>query len=178
MRNNMTRHRIRRRLIVWASIHLLLLATLPHHSIVNALSWQDPSAALSGRPPDPPGWRGEKPPRRDSKDEEPPLRDNSLHPQGKPQESYTPIHYQFRAVENDKRPVLGSRDLPTDVPLTELDRVAMETRIKDNDDRPYASARTDIITKFMSTKRGRLLLTLSSGVVGMTLGSFLGKVCS
>lgn len=183
----------KRRLVVWAAA-----LTILHRYSVTASSWQDPS---SNRRPDPPAYRGGVPPRRDEDDDglysasvynnqgdggggggggfedrqddrrpPPPIEQASSS-----SSSYTPIHYQFPASqERDKRPM--GRDLPTDVPLTELDRQSMEERI-DDDDREYASARSDVITTFIANKRGRALLTLSSGAVGAALGSFLGKVC-
>jgi hypothetical protein len=62
-----------------------------------------------------------------------------------------------------------------DVPRTELDR-PLQYSDKSDDDRTFASPRDDIITRYMTNKRKRVMLTLSSGMVGMTIGSFVGKV--
>ena len=144
--------------------------------VVDASSWQDPSSSAASRP-DPPGYSGRPPP---------PKRPDENH--GKPPESsstaYNPIHYQFpsRQEEEDsrrRRPTAVGRDLSDGVPLTELDRESLTNpRDLENDDenRPFASPRTDLITRFISTKKGRGLLTLSSGAVGAAFGSFLGKV--
>ena len=72
---------------------------------------------------------------------------------------------------------MAGRDLSDGVPLTELDRESFIVREDSDGDRPFASPRTDLITKFISTKKGRGLLTLSSGAVGAALGTFVGKVC-
>lgn len=163
-----------------------------------ASSWNDPSS--SRRRPDPPAYRGKPPPRRendglyqvnvydqgdgfngdhprpsaplehfDSSNNAPPE-----HLDSSSSSTFTPIHYQFRATDEEKRPM--GKDLPTDVPLTELDRESMQERM-DDDGREYASARSDVVTRFISTKKGRVMLTASSGAVGAALGSFLGKVC-
>lgn len=92
--------------------------------------------------------------------------------------SYTPIHYQFRAAD-EKPPKDPSRSGHTsdpldDMPRTELDR---PKPLRESDKRTYASPRDDIVTRYMATKRGRIMLTFSSGMVGMTIGSFVGKVC-
>ena len=39
----------------------------------------------------------------------------------------------------------------------------------------YASARRDVITRYQSTATGKLMLTLSCGMVGSIVGAFLGK---
>jgi hypothetical protein len=174
----------KRRMVVWAAALAIL-----HRYSVTASSWQDPSS--NRRPPDPPAYRGGVPRRDDENDglysasvynkqggDGGGFDDDRRPPPPNEQassSSYTPIHYQFPASqERDKRPM--GRDLPTDVPLTELDRQSMKERI-DDDDREYASARSDVITTFIANKRGRALLTLSSGAVGAALGTFLGKVC-
>lgn len=141
--------------------------------VVDASSWQDPSSSAASRP-DPPGYSGRPPP---------PKRPDENH--GKPPESssYNPIHYQFPSRQEEdlrrrRRPTAVGRDLSDGVPLTELDRESLTNpRDLDNDEnRPFASPRTDLITRFISTKKGRGLLTLSSGAVGAAFGSFLGKV--
>jgi len=162
--------RIRQRLFV--RVALVAFICLP---AAQASSWQDsPSSSSSGGArPDPPAYRGE--PRRD----EDGLYRANVYDQGQDQDrrppdsssSYTPIHYQFKASD-----AASGRDLPTDVPLTELDRQTLSSATRDDDDGEYASARTDVVTKFISNKKGRVLLTLSSGAVGAAFGTFLGKV--
>jgi hypothetical protein len=90
--------------------------------------------------------------------------------------SYTPIHYQFRAID-EKAPSTRNGNNGHDVPRTEQDGPQLFPKDAGlEDDRTFASPRDDIITRYMSNKRKRIMLTLSSGMVGMTIGSFVGKV--
>ena len=51
-----------------------------------------------------------------------------------------------------------------------------ENNDREKDRRPqYASARRDVITRYQSTATGKLMLTLSCGLVGSIVGAFLGK---
>ena len=92
-----------------------------------------------------------------------------------PESSYTPIHYQFHAAdEKRRRDPRGIKNHPLDdLPHTELDR---PQPVRENDTRTFASPRNDIVTRYMANKRGRITLTFSSGIVGMSIGSFVGKV--
>lgn len=162
--------------VVWTAI----LATVLAFSGVDASSWPSDSSSGSGKRPDPPGYSGRPPPPKREEDGLYQADVYGTHEEDRrPPDSstYHPIHYQFRATDDvdiRRRPAVG-RDLSDGVPVTELDR---ETFVKksEDDDLPYASARTDVITRYISTRKGRVLLTLSSGVVGAALGSFLGKV--
>lgn len=99
----------------------------------------------------------------------------------------TPIHYQFRSrqetADGPKRG-RGRGQLSDDVdnfPQTFSDEPSASASADDDNNDvssespKFASARRDPITRYMATKRGRALLTLSSGTVGASLGGFIGK---
>jgi len=117
----------------------------------------------------------------------------------------TPIHYEFQAAsatappkknarrDNDKDVDGDSNDvIPFTSSLMDVDGDQEESfredgdrgrgrrggdRYRDDRDRrdDYQSARRDAVTQHMSTKRGRLTLTTSSGIVGAAAGGFIGK---
>ena len=70
-----------------------------------------------------------------------------------------PIHYEFPAATNK-----DGLDLDRDE-----DEVGDESPM-------VASARKDLVTRYMSTKVGKVQVMASSTVVGASLGAFLGKV--
>ena len=70
------------------------------------------------------------------------------------QQERTPIHYSFPALSTDDQ---GDDD---------MERSA------------FASPRTDIITTYMSTTRGKVQLMASAGIVGAAFGTFVAKVWS
>lgn len=182
--NTTGREQMRRRLFV-----LAVLAMQPLTSKGSSPSWQDPSRR--GRP-DAPGYHYREEPMRNGDEadrrygyqtdhrseegytQEPPNRQTPPpHPES--ESSYRPIHYQFRAAdEKPPREPSRSKNYPLDdVPLTELDR---PQPVREDDDRKFASPRDDIVTRYTASKRGRIMLTFSSGMVGMSIGSFVGKV--
>lgn len=105
-----------------------------------------------------------------------------------------PIHYKFHAVEPEKlrgetavrkRHELGQEvqeGEEDEIPKTLLEeedtssrrriRIEKESQLVKDE---FYSPRDDAITRYMSTKRGTAMVTLSSGLVGMGFGAFLGK---
>lgn len=91
-----------------------------------------------------------------------------------------PIHYEFAAksATASDRPEARKED-DDEIPRTYS---ALESSIRtaagDADDRDlakFASARRDAVTRYMSTRRGRALLRLSSTLVGAGVGTFIGR---
>lgn len=188
--NTIARERMRRRLLV-----LAMLTIQAQTSRGSSPSWQDPSRR--GRPDAPDyHYRGEpmrngheadrpygyqRPDRRyeEGYAQESASRQTPPPPQPDSESSYTPIHYQFRAADGKppttRDPSRSRNNHPSDdVPRTELDKP--QQPLGEKDTRTYASPRDDIVTRYMANKRGRIMLTFSSGMVGMSIGSFVGKV--
>jgi hypothetical protein len=95
--------------------------------------------------------------------------------------SDNPIHYKFRS--RTEQPDNFSkqnrrREGADDVPLTFQESLASEqgTDADGLTENPkFASARRDPATRYMATRRGKIVLILSSGTVGATVGAFIGK---
>ena len=97
----------------------------------------------------------------------------------------SPIHYEF-AAKPASSSSSSSSDLPEarkedddDIPRTysALESSSRIAHDEDDDrDRPkFASARRDAVTRYMSTRRGRASLRLSSTLVGAGFGTFVGR---
>lgn len=90
--------------------------------------------------------------------------DPGQHPS--PSISQLPIHYEFEA----KKTTPMSRDLSADIDIN-----------SGNDDdrfRTTGSARRDLVTRYWSTKLGKLQIMSTTAALGAALGTFLSKVCT
>jgi hypothetical protein len=79
-----------------------------------------------------------------------------------------PIHFEFPINENDERDQRPRRDNNR------------EGRLADENDREVlsatSSARKDLVTRYWSTKTGKLQIQTVVGLVGYGSGSFVAKV--
>jgi hypothetical protein len=94
--------------------------------------------------------------------------------------THTPIDYQFRSRQSDRtsgvnRARLGrNRELQDDIPVTAVSYDDPLPVVDDNVPK-FATPRQDAVGRYMSTFKGRLALRSSSALVGVALGSFVGK---
>ena len=117
----------------------------------------NPNVAASFRPPPPP-----PPPYTiDSSIQEP----TDAIPSS-PNLNINPIHYNFPVKEMD--PVVSS-------PTNDIDKRSRDVPTRRLYPADYSSARQDAVTRFSSTQLGKVKLTASSTLVGVILGSFIGK---
>jgi hypothetical protein len=138
------------------------------------------------RPPPPRDYQ--RPGTEDTRQQSPPRSPRPPNQQPSPprspfeSSSDNPIHYQFRSrtEQPDKFSKQNRRaeGVDDDVPLTFQESLASEQttdsdRLAENP--KFASARKDPVTQYMSTKRGKGTLILSSGTVGAAIGAFIGK---
>jgi hypothetical protein len=85
--------------------------------------------------------------------------------------AYTPIHYQFPATTTATTTTTATAtDGLEDDDDDDYQNLSQETS-------EFASARQDVITRYMTTRRGRLQLYACAGMVGGSLGAFFAKVC-
>jgi len=91
--------------------------------------------------------------------------------QGRP-----PIHYTFPEASTTKH---GQQpQTPDDEKEEDMDgrRQQRRPRPQATTNTEFASPRRDIVTRYISTKRGRMIVTTSAYVVGMGFGACIGKV--